>query len=67
MKKSISSEFPFESKFIDVKGSKMHFLPMKVNSGTNALQAMGGGITYAKRYAIAALLGLSVDNLLPFP
>jgi len=44
------------------KGSGMHFLPMKVNSGTNALQAMGGGITYAKRYAIAALLGLSVDN-----
>ena len=35
---------------------------MKVNSGTNALQAMGGGLTYAKRYAIAALLGLSVDT-----
>ena len=43
------------------KGSKMHFLPMKVNSGTNALQAMGGGITYAKRYAISALLGLSSE------
>lgn len=43
------------------KGSKMHFNPMKVNSGTNALQAMGGGITYAKRYALAAMLGLSAD------
>jgi hypothetical protein len=44
------------------KGSAMPFYPMAGNRGTNDLQNIGGGITYAKRYAIAALLGVSVDN-----
>jgi pimeloyl-ACP methyl ester carboxylesterase len=26
MKKTISAEFPFESKFIEIKGSKMHYI-----------------------------------------
>jgi hypothetical protein len=41
--------------------SEMPFHPMSGNKGTNALQELGGGITYAKRYAISALLGISVD------
>lgn len=44
------------------KGSAMEFNPMTSNSGTNKLQAIGGGITYAKRYSVAAILGLSVDK-----
>ena len=39
----------------------MPFHPMSGNKGTNALQELGGGITYAKRYAISAMLGISVD------
>jgi len=35
---------------------------MSGNRGTNSLQELGGGITYARRYAISALLGLSVDT-----
>jgi len=43
------------------KGSAMIFNPMTDNRGTNNLQQIGGGITYAKRYAIAALLAISTD------
>ncbi len=43
------------------KGSAMIFNPMSDNRGTNNLQQIGGGITYAKRYAIAALLAISTD------
>jgi hypothetical protein len=39
----------------------MPFHPMSGSKGTNALQELGGGITYAKRYAISAMLGISVD------
>lgn len=42
--------------------SEMPFHPMSGNKGTNALQELGGGITYAKRYAISAMLGISVDT-----
>jgi len=42
--------------------SDMPFSPMSGNRGTNSLQELGGGITYARRYAISALLGLSVDT-----
>jgi hypothetical protein len=42
--------------------SEMPFHPMSGNKGTNALQELGGGITYAKRYAISAMLGISVDS-----
>ena len=41
--------------------SEMPFHPRSGNKGTNALQELGGGITYAKRYAISAMLGISVD------
>lgn len=41
--------------------SSMPFHPMSGNKGTNALQELGGGITYAKRYAISAMLGISTD------
>ena len=44
------------------KGSAMIFNPMSGNKGTNNLQQIGGGITYAKRYAISALLAISVDT-----
>lgn len=43
------------------KGSAMPFNPMSGNKGTNNLQQIGGGITYAKRYALSALLAISVD------
>jgi len=42
------------------KGSAMPFYPMQDNK-MNALQAIGGGISYGKRYAISALLGISSD------
>jgi hypothetical protein len=41
--------------------SDMPFHPMSGNKSTNALQELGGGITYAKRYAISAMLGISTD------
>lgn len=41
--------------------SEMPFHPMSGSKGTNSLQELGGGITYAKRYAISAMLGISVD------
>jgi hypothetical protein len=44
------------------RGSCMPFSPMIGNKGTNALQELGGGITYAKRYALSAALGISVDT-----
>ena len=44
------------------KGSAMEFNPMAGNKGTNILQEIGGGITYAKRYTWAAILGISVDT-----
>jgi hypothetical protein len=40
----------------------MPFHPMAGNKGTNALQDMGGGITYAKRYQFSAMLNISVDT-----
>lgn len=43
------------------KGSAMIFQPMTGNKGTNALQELGGGITYAKRYALGAMLAISID------
>ena len=42
-------------------GANMPFNPMNGNKGTNALQELGGGITYAKRYSLGALLQISVD------
>lgn len=42
------------------KGSAMPFNPMQGNN-INALQAIGGGISYAKRYSISALLCISSD------
>lgn len=44
------------------KGSAMEFNPMAGNRGTNKLQEIGGGITYAKRYTWSAMLGISVDT-----
>tara|TARA_R110000824_G_scaffold395070_6_gene595408 strand:+ start:9865 stop:10452 length:588 start_codon:yes stop_codon:yes gene_type:complete len=44
------------------RGSAMLFNPMSGNKGTNNLQQIGGGITYAKRYAISAILAISVDT-----
>ncbi len=43
------------------KGSAMIFNPMAGNKSTNNLQAIGGGITYAKRYALGAMLCISTD------
>jgi hypothetical protein len=40
----------------------MPFNPMSGNKGTNDLQNLGGGITYAKRYQICAMLAISADN-----
>ena len=37
------------------------FSPMQGNKGTNSLQDLGGGITYAKRYQFSAMLNISVD------
>lgn len=42
-------------------GANMPFSPMQGNKGTNALQDLGGGITYAKRYQFSAMLNISVD------
>jgi hypothetical protein len=44
------------------RGSSMPFNPMSGNKGTNNLQQIGGGITYAKRYALSAVLSISVDT-----
>lgn len=44
------------------KTTFMPFNPMDANRGVNTLQAIGGGITYAKRYAIGAVLCISVDT-----
>lgn len=41
--------------------SSMPFVPMDANRGTNKLQAIGGGITYARRYAISSILAINVD------
>lgn len=54
----ITSIYHVSGQFIQ---SEMPFHPMSGNKGTNALQELGGGITYAKRYAISAMLGISVD------
>jgi hypothetical protein len=43
-------------------GSNMPFNPMSGNRGTNALQEVGGGISYARRYSLSALLQISVDE-----
>ena len=42
--------------------TEMPFNPMSGNKGTNDLQNLGGGITYAKRYQICAMLAISADN-----
>jgi hypothetical protein len=42
-------------------GSNMPFTPMNGSKVTNVLQELGGGITYAKRYSLSALLQISVD------
>jgi thymidylate synthase len=42
--------------------TEMPFNPMSGNKGTNDLQNLGGGITYAKRYQICAMLSISADN-----
>jgi hypothetical protein len=42
------------------KGSAMPFYPME-DGNVNTLQAIGGGISYAKRYSISALLCISSD------
>lgn len=44
------------------KGSAMPFSPMGGNNAVSELQKIGGGITYAKRYAVSALLSISVDT-----
>lgn len=54
----VSSIYHVSGQFIQ---SEMPFSPMSGNKGTNALQELGGGITYARRYALSALLSLSVD------
>lgn len=41
--------------------TEMPFSPMSGNKGTNALQELGGGITYARRYSLSSLLSISVD------
>lgn len=41
--------------------TQMPFNPMSGNKGTNDLQNLGGGITYAKRYQICAMLAISAD------
>ena len=41
--------------------SSMPFHAMDANRGTNKLQAIGGGITYARRYAISSILSINVD------
>lgn len=41
--------------------TQMPFSPMSGNKGTNDLQNLGGGITYAKRYQICAMLAISAD------
>jgi hypothetical protein len=41
--------------------AEMPFAPMAGNKGTNALQELGGGITYARRYSLSSILGISVD------
>ena len=45
----------------EFKTAMMPFNPMD-GKGINSLQAIGGGITYAKRYALAAALLISVDT-----
>lgn len=42
-------------------GSNMPFHPMSATKVTNPLQEMGGGISYAKRYSLSAILQISVD------
>lgn len=42
--------------------TEMPFAPMSGNKGTNALQELGGGITYARRYSLSSILGISVDT-----
>ncbi len=46
----------------EFRTSMMPFSPMSGNKGTNALQDMGGGITYAKRYSLSAILCINVDT-----
>lgn len=41
--------------------SKVQFTPMQGNN-VNALQQAGGGLTYLKRYALAALLNINADD-----
>lgn len=43
------------------RSSALHFVPMQGN-GTNALQNMGGGFTYIKRYALSAMLAIATEE-----
>lgn len=38
------------------------FISWEGRGGTSNLQNMGGGITYLKRYALSAILGISLDD-----
>jgi hypothetical protein len=42
--------------------TEMPFSAMNGSRGTNDLQNLGGGLTYAKRYQICAMLSISADN-----
>lgn len=44
-----------------MKVACMPFNAMDANRGTNKLQAIGGGITYARRYALSSMLSINVD------
>jgi hypothetical protein len=54
----VTSLYHVSGQFIQ---SETPFSPMSGNRGTNSLQELGGGITYARRYSLSALLSLSVD------
>lgn len=41
--------------------TSMIFSPMTGMKGVNAMQELGGGITYARRYSLSAMLSISVD------
>lgn len=40
MEKNISPKFPFESKFIDINGSKIHYIDVGVKGGKLVTQIM---------------------------
>ena len=42
--------------------SEVLITPASGNKGINEMQALGSALTYMKRYALAAILGISVDD-----